>query len=69
MSELLERAFAPLGAGPTQREVELVAEALRDSEDDDAFAALEASITNQEASDALTELALASGSSGFVLWI
>jgi hypothetical protein len=66
MTELLSRAFAALGAGPTQRELELVAQALRDSEDDDTVAALEAAITDREAADTLTELALASGSSGFV---
>jgi hypothetical protein len=39
---------------------------IRDSRDEDAIAALEASITDREASAALDELALASGSSGFV---
>jgi hypothetical protein len=66
VSTLLERAFKALGPAPSQREVELVAQALRDSEDEEALAALEAAWGNREASDALTELALASGSSGFV---
>jgi hypothetical protein len=63
-SDLLAQAFAALGPGPTQRELELVAEALRDSGDEDAIAILEA--PGRDEFRALAELASASGSSAFV---
>lgn len=65
MSELLAQAFGALGTGPTWRELELVAETLRGSGDEDAIGMLEAGIGGEEF-EALTELAAASGSSGFV---
>jgi hypothetical protein len=66
VSELLERAFQALGPGPSQREVVLVAQAIHDSEDQDAISALEATLDDDEAWHALVNLAQASGSSGFV---
>ena len=60
---LLARAFAALGQGPSWREIGLVAESLR--ADEDAVAVLEAG-TGGDEFRALCELASASGSSGFV---
>jgi hypothetical protein len=65
MSELLARAFAALGPGPTERDLALVAESLRSSGDEDALAILEAGIGCAEF-EALAELASVSGSSPFV---
>lgn len=65
MSELLARAFAALGAAPTWRELELVAETLRESGDEEAIELLRAGVGGDEF-EALTELAEASGASGFV---
>lgn len=65
MSELLSRAFAALGPGPTWRELELVASTLRESGDEEAIALLGAGVDGDEFKG-LTELAAASGSSGFV---
>lgn len=64
-SDLLARAFDALGAGPTDRELELVAETLRRSGDEEAIAVLEAEL-GSDGFRALAELASASGSSGFV---
>ena len=61
MSELIERAFRALGSAPTWRELELVADTLRASGDEDAIAAL----TDPDL-EALANLAAASGSSGVV---
>jgi hypothetical protein len=44
--------FLALGPAPTQRELELVAQALRDSEDDEALAALAVATGDREACDA-----------------
>lgn len=65
MSELLSRAFAALGPGPTWRELELVAETLRESGDEEAIELLRAGVGG-EAFAALVKLAEASGASGFV---
>lgn len=66
MSELVERAFGALGSAPSWRELELVADTLRASGDDDATAALKAAGGDGTAFAALAELAVESGSSGFV---
>jgi hypothetical protein len=66
VNELLERAFVALGKAPTYRELALVAETIRESGDEDALAELDAAAWDRDASAALGELALASGSSGFV---
>jgi hypothetical protein len=64
---LLGRAFAALGAGPTRRELALVADALRASGDEKALAALEVPLGDTEAFDQLAALAREHGSSAFVV--
>lgn len=61
MNELLERALVALGPAPSHRELELVAETLRASGDEEAIAALEAAADLGDAFEALVELAEASG--------
>jgi hypothetical protein len=61
MSELLARAFGALGPGPSWRELELVGDAVRQSGDEDALAAL-----NLDEFDALSATAVAAGSNGYV---
>lgn len=63
MTELLPRAFAALGQGPTARELELVADTLVAAGE---TAALEAAAADHEAFVVLAELASSAGSSGFV---
>ena len=60
-SELVGKAFAALGEGPTARELDLVAAALEDEHDVFWEAA-----HDQAAFEALVQVALANGSSGFV---
>jgi hypothetical protein len=59
VSELLARAFAALGEGPTRRELELVADALREADDEETWAAL-------EDPDAVAQIAYANNSHGLV---
>jgi hypothetical protein len=66
VSELLARAFGALGDSPSYRELALVAEAVRESDDEEALEVLEAALEDGLRDSALDELALASGSSGFV---
>jgi hypothetical protein len=61
VNELLARAFAALGPNPTDRELALVADAVRSSGDAAATAALEAPLDDDE----LDAVATASGASGF----
>ncbi len=64
-SELLARTFEALGGGPTWRELQLVGDAVRESGDEEALKALESAADDRQAFTALTELAVASGASGF----
>ena len=61
MSELIGKAFEALGPAPSSRELALVAAALEGEHDAFWLAA-----NDQVAFAALTEVALANGSSGFV---
>ena len=65
-ADLLERAFAALGPGPTARELSLVAETLIGSGDEEALAEIVRANTDEEAWKRLIALADANGSSGFV---
>ena len=65
MSELLARAFAALGPAPTDRELALVADAVRNSGDEEAIAALEADY-DDPAWKELDAVAIESGASAFV---
>ena len=60
MSELLEGAFRALGPGPTRRELELVADVLRESGDREALDMLAGD------PEAVAQLADANGSHGLV---
>jgi hypothetical protein len=66
VSELLERAFGALGPAPTYRELVLAVATIRESDDEEAIGMLEAALEDGLRASALDELALASGSSGFV---
>jgi hypothetical protein len=61
VSELIGKAFEALGAGPTSRELDLVAAALEDEHDAFWLAA-----NDRAAFAALAEVAAENGSSGFV---
>jgi hypothetical protein len=63
VSDLLPRAFAALGMGPTDRELALVADTLADA---GAGPELEAAAADRGVFEALVEVASAAGSSGFV---
>ena len=61
MSELLERAFAALGPGPTYRELRLVAETLREADDEETTALLE----DADAIDKVQDIAVEQGAGAF----
>jgi hypothetical protein len=65
MSELVKAAFGALGAGPTGRELEMVAAALRDS-DDELVASLFDEPDYGPAYKRLSEIAVEAGAGGFV---
>ncbi len=69
MSDLVFAAFQALGRGPTRREVELVAKALRESGDEEAlapFQPLGGEYFDHEACSAVTEIAERAGAGGLV---
>ena len=66
MSALVASAFRALGTGPSRHELALVADALRDSSDQQALELLNAAAENREAFHRLAYVADAAGSSGFV---
>jgi hypothetical protein len=66
MTELIEKAFTALGPSPTWSERILVAEALRNSGDEETIEALECAGALGEDLDPLADLAIACGSSAFV---
>ena len=63
MNELLARAFAALGPNPTDRELGLVADAVRNSGDEEAIAALEAD--DDAAWQKLVAIATENGANGY----
>jgi hypothetical protein len=65
MTELAVAAFEALGAGPTRRELALVARALRESGDEETVA-LFAEPFSKDGWSRLAELAEQAGASGFV---
>jgi hypothetical protein len=59
VSELLTRAFGALGANLSYRELALVAETVRTSDDEEAIGVLEAALEDGLRASALDELARA----------